>query len=387
MTRKRVAYVVNNAAFFVSHRLPLAIGALQTGFDVSLFTGQAGSVQMEETAVAKLKAQGVSHRRTMFSSSGINPLIELVGFLQLVYFILKFQPQIVHCASPKGVLYGGIAARICCVKGLVLAVSGMGFAYTEADGQSFMRALVRMIYGNLAQYAFFHSNVRVIVQNQDDYQLFIDKGLARESSLTLIPGSGVNLSLFSACDPRNKKLIVLFSGRILKDKGVLEFVEAARRVKLEEPAWRFLLAGAVGYDNPSAVDDANLQNWFDEGCVELLGHVDDMVPLYRDAAIVCLPSYREGMPKSLLEAAAAGCAVVTTDVKGCREAVVPTVTADLVPAGDSAALAAALLSLINDEKRRQAYGVKGQELASKMFSIDSVVKQTNEIYKGLLEYE
>jgi glycosyltransferase involved in cell wall biosynthesis len=124
-----------------------------------------------------------------------------------------------------------------------------------------------------------------------------------------------------------------------------------------------------------------------EGCVEWLGHVEDMTPLFREAAIVCLPSYREGMPKSLLEAAAAGCAVVTTDVTGCREAVVPGVTGDLVPVSDSDALAKAILSLVKDAQRRQAYGANGQERANAMFSVASVVSQTVDIYKGLLENE
>lgn len=387
MVNKRIAYVVNHAAFFVSHRLPLAVGARQAGFDIRLLTGKAGSKEMEETAVMQLQATGVVHRRASFSSSGMNPLIEFLGLLQLAWFVIRFRPDIMHCASPKGVLYGGLVARICGVRGLVLAISGMGYAYTGGTEQSSVRAFVRRVYGALAGFSFHHPNVRVIVQNMDDFQSAIDKGLTQVSSLSLIPGSGVDLSLFEDCTATNKSNIVLLPARMLKDKGIEEFVKAARRIKAVAPDWRFVLAGAAGYDNPSSIGASQLQTWQAEGCVEWVGHLNDMAPLFRESAIVCLPSYREGMPKALLEAAAAGCAVVTTDVTGCREAIEPGVTGDLVPVRNSDALADAILSLIKDKQRRQAYGIKGQLRARALFSVDSVVSQTMKIYEELFNHE
>jgi glycosyltransferase involved in cell wall biosynthesis len=387
MVDKRIAYVVNHAAFFVSHRLPLADGARQEGFDIRLLTGQPGSEEMERTAEIQLQAAGVKHQRTIFRSSGMNPLIELFGLLQLLWLIISFKPNILHCASPKGVLYGGLAARICRVECLVLAISGMGYGYTAGADQTGLRSLVRRVYGALAGFAFHHPNLRVIVQNRDDLKAVINKGLTQASSLCLIPGSGVDLSLFEGCTAANKSNMVLLPARMLKDKGVEEFVEAARRIKVLEPDWRFVLAGAAGYDNPSSIGVAQLQSWQTEGCVEWLGHVNDMAPLFRDSAIVCLPSYREGMPKALLEAAAAGCAVVTTDVTGCREAVEAGVTGDLVPVRNVEDLADTLLSLMRNVSRRQAYGAKGQERAKALFSVDSVVRQTMKIYKDLLNHE
>jgi glycosyltransferase involved in cell wall biosynthesis len=387
VAKRRIAYVVNHVAFFVSHRLPLAVGAKEAGFDVCLLTGRAGSQEMEQKAITQLQLAGVSHQRAVFSSAGLNPFRELLGLLQLVWFILKFRPDVVHCASPKGVLYGGIAARLCRVRGLVLAISGMGYAYTDGAGSGPARALVRRVYSALMVCAFRHPNARVIVQNWDDYQTVVDKGLALPKCVTLIPGSGVDLALFKECIPTNKARMTLLPARMLKDKGVEEFVEAARQLKKLVPDWRFVLAGAAGYDNPSAISVDMLQAWEAKGCIEWLGHVDDMTPFFREAAIVCLPSYREGMPKALLEAAAAGCAVVTTDVTGCREAVEPGVTGDLVSVRDSDDLAKALLSLIKDGQRLQEYGAKGQERARAMFSVASVVSQTVEIYRGILGNE
>jgi glycosyltransferase involved in cell wall biosynthesis len=387
VANKRVAYVVNHVAFFVSHRLPLAIGARHSGFQVRVLTGQAGSQEMEQIAKVQLQAAGLEHQRAIFSSAGINPFVELLGVLQLVWFMLRYKPDVVHCASPKGVLYGGIAARLSKVPGLVLAISGMGYAYTQGAEQGVVRIFVRWVYGALAGFAFHHPNVRVIVQNQDDYRSVIEHGLADARRVTLIPGSGVDLSLFEGCDPVDKARIVLLPARMIKDKGVEEFVEAVREIKAAAPNWRFVLAGTAEYDNPSAIGLAQLQAWQTEGCIEWLGHVADMTPLYREAAIVCLPSYREGMPKALLEGAAAACAVVTTNVTGCREVVEPGVTGDLVQARDSGSLAKTLLALIQDDKRRMSYGAKGQQRAKANFSIASVISQTLNIYEGALRNE
>jgi glycosyltransferase involved in cell wall biosynthesis len=385
----KILYIVNNVAFFVSHRLPLAIAARRSGWEVHLLTGQAGVSVMEQISLSKLGEANVSHERTVFTSSGMNPLVELFGLLQLVWCTLRYSPDVVHCASPKGVLYGGIAARLCRVQGLVLAVSGMGYAFTVGSGHAGIRGMVRHVYSAMARFAFHHNNAQVIVQNQDDYQLVVKNGLATTHNVTLIPGSGVDLSLFDGCSSTDKIQMVLLPARMLKDKGVMEFVAAAKRLRKQAPGWRFVLAGAAGYDNPSSIRLSQLQAWQADGVVEWLGHVDDMTPLFREAAIVCLPSYREGMPKALLEASAAGCAVVTTDVTGCREAIEPGVTGDLVPVRDSDALAQALLSLVEDKSRREAYGAKGQERAQAIFSVESVVCQTLEIYKGLLgdEYD
>jgi glycosyltransferase involved in cell wall biosynthesis len=381
---RRIAYVVNHAAFFVSHRLPLALGARQAGYEVALFTGQAGSAEMEQIAVNSLVTQGIAHRRTVSRSSSMNPMFELLGLLQLFWFLWCFRPDVVHCASPKGVLYGGIAARICRVPCLVLAISGMGYAFTEAEGTGYVRKIARQIYKALAGLAFHHPNIRVIVQNHDDERALLVSKVVHASRLTLIPGSGVDLSLFADFNLARKKPIVLLPARMLKDKGVREFVDAARKIRSSTQGWRFILAGAAGYDNPSAIAEEDLNRWQAEGTVEWLGHVDDMTPLFKDASVVCLPSYREGLPKALLEAAVAGCAVITTDVTGCRESIVPRSTGDLVPARDSTALAEALYLLIKDEARRLSYSVRGRERAVALYSLTSVVNKTTNLYQEML---
>lgn len=383
MHNRRLIFIVNHAAFFVSHRLPIAIEARQVGYEVVLITGQAGSAEMEQSAVTRLEAEGFEHRRVAFRSASINPVVELIGLCQLIWNILKLRPALIHCASPKGVLYGGIAARLCRVRGLVLAISGLGYAYTVDEASKGLRSAIRYVYSGLANFAFRHPNRKVIVQNPDDYRLVIEQQLASASQLIVVPGSGVDLTLFDSCTLDQKQKIVLLPARMLKDKGVIEFAEAARAVKDKAPEWRFVLAGAADYDNPSAVTADQLRSWEAEGVIEWLGHIDDMIPLYRTAAIVCLPSYREGMPKALLEAAAAHCAVVTTDVTGCRSAIENGVTGDLVPARDSDALARALEALMRDDARVTRYAIKGHERAEALFSIDAVVMTCLNIYREL----
>lgn len=384
MPRLKATFVVNHAAFFVSHRLPIALGARNVGYEVALLTGQAGSVSMEKIAVATLATEGVSHQRVAFRSASVNPLLELLGLVQLAWRMNQLRPDIVHCASPKGLLYGGLAARLCRVKALVLAVSGMGFAFTNTGKRSFLRTVVAKIYRSLVGFAFGHKNIRVIVQNKDDKALLIASGMVRPDQITLIPGSGVDLKAFVSVSIEKKLPMVLLPARMLLDKGVVEFVEAARALKASAPEWRFVLAGAADYYNPSSVSCEQIEAWQREGIIEWLGHVDDITPWFLQASIVCLPSYREGMPKALLEAAAAGCAVVTTDATGCREAIIPGKTGDLVPVHDSGALAAALLALMHDRARRERYGYAGQKLAIDRYGIDAVVEQTLEIYQSLL---
>lgn len=386
MSPIRLTFVINHAAFFVSHRLPIALRARVLGHDVRLITGLASSAEMEAPAERILAAERLQHNRVGFAGSSVNPVTELRGLIQLVRAMRRNRPDVVHCASPKGMLYGGIAARLLRVPALVLAISGMGYAFSNGEKTSLKLRAIRTVYRGLARFAFGHPNKRVVVQNGKDAEFAVRDGFARPEEVELIPGSGVDLRDFEGMSPEAKRPVVLLSARMVADKGIPEFVDAARRVRAEEPGWKFVLAGAADYQNPTSVPRAQLEAWNAEGVVEWHGHVEDMVPLYRDAAIFCLPSsYGEGMPKVLLEAAAAACATVTTHTAGCKEAIVDATTGDLVPAGDSEQLSRILLALIRDSERRIRYGHAGQAMARERFSIETVIETHLKIYHDLLE--
>lgn len=381
---RSLAFVVNNAAFFVSHRLPIAQSAMSQGWMVHLLTGHAGSPTMESRALKRLVDAGVPHHRLMFRSGGVNPVLELFGLLQMVWLLRRNRPTLVHCASPKGLFYGGIASRLASVPCLVLAVSGMGYAFTS--GAVGNRRFVRWLSRLLARLAYGHKNKCVIVQNQDDARLLIESKLVKPEELLLIPGSGVALEHYIYAPIEAKELMVVLPARMLFDKGVVEFAQAATLLRSRGCRWQFVLAGTADFENPSAVPTPTIEGWVNEGVLAWWGHVDDMPAVYARASIVCLPSYREGMPKALLEAAAAGCAVVTTDAIGCRDAIVPGVTGDLVPVRDSRALADALQALMDDSPRRLRYGQAGRTLAIERYSVDAVVGRTFAAYQELMEH-
>ena len=384
---KKILYVVNHAAFFVSHRLPIAIAARDQGYSIDLVTGRAGSPSMEVFATEKLKTVELRHQRISFSSASLNPFIELLGLIQLIKKVIKIQPAIIHCISPKGVIYGGIAARFTKTKNLVLAISGMGYIFTQGNSSNQLRILLSKIYFLLFTFVLRHSNVRVIVQNEDDRRSIIKIGLLDPNKIVLIPGSGVDLKNFTHSKIETKALIVLLPARMLWDKGVGEFIEAARELKSLMPEWRFILAGAADYQNPTSVPIELLEELNATKIIEWIGHIEDMTPYFTLASIVCLPSYREGMPKCLLEGAAAGCAIVTTDAIGCRDAILQGVSGLLVPVHDSQALKNALYLLMSDRELRENFGHSGRELAISKFGLDLVIKNTLSIYREVLGYE
>ena len=381
-----ILYVVNHVAFFVSHRLPIALAARDQGYSVDLITGQAGSLLMEIPAMEKLKKAGIPHQRVSFSSGGINLITEFVGFIGLIKKINKTQPTIIHCISPKGIIYGGLAARFTNSKNLVLAISGMGFAFTQGNSSNKLRSFLSKIYSLLFVFVLRHPNIRVIVQNEDDLRDVIKLSNLDPARIRLIPGSGVELEKFIDSEIESKAPIVLLPARMLWDKGVGEFIQAAEQLKRLMPEWRFILAGAADYQNPTCVPVELLEELNAKEVIEWVGHVDDMAPYFSEASIVCLPSYREGMPKCLLEGAAAGCAIVTTDAVGCREAILLGKSGLLVPVRDSEALKNTLYLLMSDRKLRESFARSGRELAINKFGLDAVIKSTLSIYSELLSH-
>jgi len=380
--KPRLLFIVNHGAFFASHRLPIAAAARASGFEVALMTGAAGSEAMEAQACRQIKAAGIPHYRARFSTSGLNPFKEWRGLLDAVRLLRRFRPDIVHCVSPKGILIGGLAAKFVRPRGVVFAISGMGFAMTKSGSAGGWRRCLAYGYLRLLRWLFRTART-IIVQNLDDRDLVLTRLGVRENQLILIPGSGVDLSVLD-CAISAKAPLILFVGRMLGDKGVRELVEAARLLRERVNGWRFLMVGATDYKNPTAVSEAELSEWRREGLVEMLGHIDNCDDLFKQASIVCLPSYREGMPKVLLEAAAAGCAVVTTDTVGCREAILPGETGFLVPLYDSAAVADAINRLVADRQLRESFGSRGRALAEKRFSLSAVVDCHLAIYDGIL---
>lgn len=373
--RKRILFVVNNVQFFISHRLPIAVEAKKQGFDVHIATpGGAG-----EELLAKL---GLEHHTISFTRSGQNPLKELKVFVRLMCLFRQLSPDVVHLVTIKPVLYGGIAARIVGVRSVVSAVSGLGTVFIANSFSSKIRkALVVFLY----RVAFGGRRKAVIFQNPDDRDLLTESGALKRAKAYLIRGSGVQLKDYPYVPEKtNSPPIVVMASRLLKDKGVLEFVDSARILHGKGIPVRMRLIGDVDQGNPTSIDKDQINEWQQLGLVEALGHKSNISEQYAEANIVCLPSYREGLPKSLIEAAACGRAVITTDVPGCRDAIEANKTGILVEPKNAIKLADAIELLLTNEKKRRLYGESGRLLAEKCFSIDIVIQEHLKIYNNLI---
>lgn len=377
---KRLLIVVNNPLFFLSHRLQLALDAKQAGYDVHIAT-------MDGPAVADVISHGLVHHVIPMSRSGKNPLEEARTLYALWRLFRRVRPDVVHAVTIKPVLYGGIAARLAGVKAYVAAISGLGFVFTrQKQGFDFLRVAAIGLY----RLALAHPNSRVIFQNTNDRDVLQRARVVRAGQAVMIRGSGVSLDAFPVLPEPEGPVVAIMVARLLRDKGVMEFVEAARIAALRSDGsaangrgLRWVLVGAPDLGNPASVTVREVEQWRNEGVVECLGERSDIASLYAQAHIAVLPSYREGLPKSLVEAAACGRAVVTTDVPGCRDAIEPGASGLLVPVRDGRRLADAVLRLANDDALRHQMGAEGRHLAEREFDIRKIISAHLAIYDAL----
>ena len=285
-----------------------------------------------------------------------------------------------HLVTIKPYLYGGIIARLTNVPSVVTAIAGLGSLFIRNSFKNiFIRTLIYPIY----KVALGHSNQMIIVQNKDDAKLLIKWGVLNSKKTKLLKGSGVDLNKFIIRKEPKGIPVVCFAGRLLKDKGVMEFVEAARIIKKKGINARFILAGKKDLSNPTGINTKEIKNFKDEKIVEVLGYKKNISALLYKSNIVCLPSYREGFPKILAEAAASSRPIITTNVPGCRDAIIPNKSGLLVPVKNSIKLANVIKRLINNRSERIAMGKAGRKLAEKEFRIEKIIKAHLKIYQKL----
>ena len=373
---KKILIFVNYLSFFVSHRLPIAEALLAKGFEVFIGYGELRGADPK-----LLEQRGFKVNFIPMQPGGFNLLKDLKTVYCIWVFFKRVKPDIVHLVTIKPYLYGGIISRLCSVQGLITAVSGLGTLFVNKDLKS---KLIRLLLYPIYKLAFNHLNQKVIVQNKDDLKVLVNWGVLNPSKVKLLKGSGVKLENFTNLDEPGGTPTVCFAARLLRDKGVYEYVSAVRLLKERGIKAQFLLAGDLDINNPTGLKLDDLNKLKDEGYVKIIGYQKDIVTLYAKSHIICLPSYREGFPKSLIEAAAASRAVVTTDVPGCRDAIIPNKTGLLVPVKDPQKLADALQWLIENPKERIAMGKAGRKFAEKEFPIEKIILNHLDIYQDLI---
>ena len=363
----KLLFVVTEDWYFVSHRLSLAVAAQLAGFEVAVATREGAHGEAIRAAGIRLISFELSRR-------GGNPLREVMALWRLYR---RERPGLVHHVALKPVMFGALAAWLARVPAQVNAVAGLGWLFTSSSGiVRMVRPVLRLMLARLLNQPGSLS----IVQNPEDLSLLERSGVSA-ARLRLIRGAGVDTRVFCPAPPPPGPVCIVLVARMLWDKGVGEFVEAARILTASGVNARFVLVGDSDPANPASVPESTLRSWAGQHGVEWWGRRDDMPAVLQAAHIACLPSYREGLPKSLLEAAACGLPIVATDAPGCREVVRDGVNGLLVPVRDAAALAEALRELIDDAGLRRRMGEQSRVRAETEFAQESVIAQTLAVYR------
>lgn len=372
----KVVLFANTAWYLFNFRRSLALALQRAGHEVVLLSpkGEHGH---------RLRELGLRWEPAPMDRRSLNPFRELALVAWLRRFIVREQADLIHGFTIKCAVYGSLAAVLAGTTARVNAVAGMGYVFTSTDLQArLLRPLVRA----LMRIALDGRAARLILQNPDDAALFAEARLVHESRVRLIPGSGVDCTKFAPAERNSsdRPFTVVLAARLLWDKGLKEYVDAARTLK---KVWgrsiTLLLAGDPDPGNPASVQEKVVRGWESEGLITWLGHVEDMPALFRSVDAVILPSYREGLPKGLIEAAASGLPLVTTDVPGCREVVINELTGLLVPAKNAAALASAIARLQDDPELRERLARAARQKVLAEFDERIVIEKTVAVYKEL----
>lgn len=372
----KILLFANTDWYLYNFRLPLAEKLRELSFEVVLVSPPGAYAN-------KIEQAGFCWIPLEMNRRSVNLFSEIWVIKKLIDIYLKQKPDLVHHFTIKSVIYGSIAAKFLGIKSVVNAVAGLGFVFTN---NSVLAKVLKPIVKLVLKFSLNDEGTRLILQNPDDQALFLEAGLVSKERTRLIKGSGVNTTRFTPHGKAsNGDINVLLASRLLWDKGIADYVECARIVKNIDINTNFLLAGMPDDGNPDSVQKSDLESWSQDGIINPLGHVSNMAERLKDIDIVVLPTvYGEGVPRILIEAAAAGLPIIATDVPGCREIIADGVNGFLVPKKDPQALAKAIITLLNRADLRDLMGQAGRKLVLDKFDEKSVLEQTINVYKEIL---
>lgn len=370
---QKILYLVSEDWYFVSHRLPMARAAKHAGYDVHVATN------VDECG-AQIEQEGFMLHPVHWRRGSMNPFRLLSAVLETRRIYRQVRPDLVHHVALVPSLIGSLAALGLPITRLN-ALAGLGFAFTSDTAKARM---VRPMASLLLGWLFKRPGTSVLVQNSDDYAVVTALGVPKDA-IAVIPGSGVDIDALTPMPEPSGPFTVGFVGRLLDDKGVRTLVRAHELLAERGNAARTLLAGEPDPSNPASIPDQVLDGWRHLPNLQLLGHVDDIRSIWRQAHVAILPSRREGLPKSLLEAAACGRPLIATDVPGCREIARRGTNALLVPADDAEALAQAIETLRKDPDLRARFGSASREIAVTEYSSARIGQEITALYSRLLD--
>ena len=375
---RKLLFNITEDWFFCSHFLERALAAKKAGYSIFVLSRLSLNKDI-------LENYGMKFISVPFRRKSINPIYEIYILIRIILIYKRVRPDIVHHVAAKPIIYGSIAARICRIKSVINAPVGMGYVFTSNTIKSkILRPLLKILF------KFFinsHNGInkrnKVIFENKDDLNYFIKLRAIDPKNACIIQGAGVRIK--QNYKPRKIKEIptIALVARMLKDKGINEFVEASRIINREKIFGNFLLVGDIDSGNPSSLKRQTLAKWNNEKVVKWVGWVDNVEEILKKTDILCLPSYREGLPKALIEGAAYGLPIVTTNTVGCKDVVEDGVNGFLVPIKNVEKLSRRIFELIQNKELRNKMGLESFKIASSKFSSKIIISQTLNVYNEM----
>jgi glycosyltransferase involved in cell wall biosynthesis len=352
----RILFFANTSWNLYNFRFHLIETLVSSGYEVHLLCPPDEFTHF-------LTEAGFQWHPFQISRKGMNPFTETHTLMDVKDSFRQIQPDVVFNFTPKCVLYGSLMARELRIPKIVNTISGLGYLFSGSKMKlPVVREIIRWFY------RFSMVGSQVIFQNPEDMKEFLERGIVQKDQAFLVRGSGVDIERFKPRSENDGIPIVILPSRLIKEKGAFEFVEAARLLRKRKIEARFILVGEIDRDNPSAISERQIYHWVEEGAVEWWGWRSDMEVVYQECNLVCLPTYyREGTPKSLIEAAASGRAIITSDIPGCREIVHQNQNGILVDPGNNLLLADVIQKLLLDPELRMRMGAAGRKLVEDEF--------------------
>jgi glycosyltransferase involved in cell wall biosynthesis len=379
--KRKMIFLLNDAKFLLSHRLEFSIAMRDEGYEMHIICACK-----EKETISYLESEGFYFHQLPITRSGLNPFGELRAILNIYRLFKQIKPDLSYMVSIKAVIYGGLISRILKVPSVLITISGLGYVFIS---KTLKAKFFQKIALSLYKIVFKHKNIKVIFQNPDDKSYFLSLNLLDKSKALLIKGVGVDLEKFypEKNEPEGKICVSMVS-RLLRDKGVREFIEAAKIIKSQNHNIIMQLVGDIDPQNPASLTQSELENLIAEEVVIWKGYSDDIANIYRKSHIACLPSYREGLPKSLMEALACGLPIITTDVPGCREIICEEIdgvgiNGIIVPVQNGEAIAEAIIKLANQPVLRQSMRASSRIIAENEYDVHKITAEILKIANNL----
>lgn len=371
--KKKIIYLVSLDSFFISHRLPIAEQLLKNGYEVHIATEFTNYKK-------KLSRMGFKTHNIKFNRNSLNPLKAIFSIFQIFILFNKIKPNIVHLISLKPIIFGGLVSFISSINSLVVSITGLGSMFIK---KGVLFKIRENIFNKFYKIIFSFPRIQVILQNKDDLNYLMKKTYLKKNKVKIIKGSGIKIDKFKFSQIPKNTPIILMASRLIADKGVLEYIDSIRYLKKIKFKARFYLIGDIDFENPSAINKLIIDHCKKEKILIHFKHQKNIFKFIKKSTILVLPSYREGFPKILMEAASSGRPVITTNTPGCKDAVVNNITGVLVPVKNSLALAKAIKYLCSDKNKLQSMGRAARKHAVKNFDVMDVVSKHISIYKSL----